>query len=218
MCQSGLSVRTIQPQFPFLQRIERRPRSPCHCARCLRRRAAARAVALASFVLFAGFARVAGADTQVGGALPPPPDKLYGDLFVAVQTAQIYPDQKTFVDALPKADPTTILQAYDAQKNQSNFSLKTFVDQYFTPPSEPVITPLPNQSLRDHINWLWPELTRITTSAPPYSSLIPMPKPYVVPGGRFREGYYWTRTSRCWACRSRDMKISSTTCSTTSRT
>lgn len=26
---------------------------------------------------------------------------------------------------------------------------------------------------------------------PPYSSLVPMPKPYVVPGGRFREGYYW---------------------------
>ena len=26
---------------------------------------------------------------------------------------------------------------------------------------------------------------------PPYSSLIPLPKPYVVPGGRFREGYYW---------------------------
>jgi alpha,alpha-trehalase len=39
--------------------------------------------------LLAGFARIASADTQVGGTLPPPPDKLYGDLFVAVQTQQI---------------------------------------------------------------------------------------------------------------------------------
>jgi alpha,alpha-trehalase len=168
-------------------------------------------------MLFAGFARVAGADTQVGATLPPP-DQLYGDLFVAVQTAQIYPDQKTFVDALPKADATTILQAYDAQKNESNFSLKTFVDQYFTPPSEPMITPPPNQSLRDHINWLWPELTRTTTSAPPYSSLIPMPRRMSCRAAVFARATTGTRTSRCWACRNRDMKISSTTCSTTSRT
>ncbi|MEJ7664338.1 MAG: trehalase family glycosidase [Hymenobacter sp.] len=25
----------------------------------------------------------------------------------------------------------------------------------------------------------------------PYSSLLPLPRPYVVPGGRFREMYYW---------------------------
>ena len=25
----------------------------------------------------------------------------------------------------------------------------------------------------------------------PYSSLLPLPRPYVVPGGRFRELYYW---------------------------
>jgi alpha,alpha-trehalase len=149
-----------------------------------------RAIALSGFMLFAGFARVASADTQIGG-LPPPPDQLYGDLFVAVQTAQIYPDQKTFVDATPNADPATIVQLYDAHKNDAGFSLADFVNKYFTPPSEPVIMPPANQSLRDHINWLWPALTRTTTSAPPNSSLIPMPKPYVVPGGRFREGYYW---------------------------
>src|SRR5262249_44692964 len=27
--------------------------------------------------------------------------------------------------------------------------------------------------------------------APPYSSLLPLPRPFVVPGGRFREVYYW---------------------------
>ena len=156
-----------------------------------RRNKIARAVVLSGFLIFAGFSPLAGADTQVGGQLPPPPDQLYGDLFVAVQTAQIYPDQKTFVDALPNGDPATIVQLYDAHKNDKGFSLAAFVNQYFTPPSEPVITPPAGQSLRDHINWLWPALTRTTTSAPQYSSLIPMPKPYVVPGGRFREGYYW---------------------------
>ncbi len=131
------------------------------------------------------------ADVGVGAALPLSPDKLYGELFVAVQTAQVYPDQKTFVDTVPKADPAVILQAYRAQKDVPGFSLKAFVDQYFTVPSETVITPPAGQSLRTHINWLWPALTRTTATAPDNSSLIPLPKPYVVPGGRFREVYYW---------------------------
>ena len=44
-----------------------------------------------------------------------------------------------------------------------------------------------------HLRALWPVLTRApppdTSSAP--SSLIPLPERYVVPGGRFREVYYW---------------------------
>ncbi|HDR9075693.1 TPA: alpha,alpha-trehalase TreA [Burkholderia vietnamiensis] len=129
--------------------------------------------------------------SAAAGALLPPPSQLYGDLFVAVQTAQIYPDQKTFVDATPNTDPATIVQLYQQQKSQPGFSLKEFVDQYFTAPPQGGVTPPANLTLRQHIDWLWPQLTRTTTSVPPYSSLVPMPKPYVVPGGRFREGYYW---------------------------
>ncbi|MEA3118038.1 MAG: alpha,alpha-trehalase [Paraburkholderia sp.] len=131
------------------------------------------------------------ADTQVGGTLPPAPDILYGDLFIAVQTAQIFPDQKTFVDATPNTDPATIVQLYETQKNQPGFSLQAFVNQHFTPPPDQSISPPPGQTLRQHVDWLWTGLTRTTTTAPNYSSLIPLPKPYVVPGGRFREGYYW---------------------------
>ena len=154
------------------------------------RRAATRAL---NALLLSGAATCAAyADTQVGETLPPPPSVLYGDLFVAVQTAQIYPDQKTFVDATPNdRSRRRSCSLYEQQKNKPGFSLTTFVAQYFTPPTDQVITPPPNQSLREHIDWLWPALTRTTTSVPANSSLIPMPKPYVVPGGRFREGYYW---------------------------
>ncbi|NJO12349.1 MAG: alpha,alpha-trehalase [Gammaproteobacteria bacterium] len=44
---------------------------------------------------------------------------------------------------------------------------------------------------REHIDRLWPILTRPRDEAPQYSSLLPLPHPYVVPGGRFREIYYW---------------------------
>ena len=34
-------------------------------------------------------------------------------------------------------------------------------------------------------------MTRSSRAAPPYSSLLALPEAYVVPGGRFREMYYW---------------------------
>ena len=46
-------------------------------------------------------------------------------------------------------------------------------------------------SVGTHIDRLWDTLTRSTATAPRYSSLLPLPHPYVVPGGRFREIYYW---------------------------
>jgi alpha,alpha-trehalase len=131
------------------------------------------------------------ADITVGQAPPPSPDKLYGQLFVDVQSQQVYPDQKTFVDAVPKAPPAEILAQYAAQKGQPGFSLADFVARWFVPPADTSVTPPAGQTLREHIDWLWPRLTRTTTSAPDNGSLLPLPKPYVVPGGRFREGYYW---------------------------
>jgi alpha,alpha-trehalase len=44
-----------------------------------------------------------------------------------------------------------------------------------------------------HIRALWPVLTRAPShdTSATSSSLISLPEPYVVPGGRFREVYYW---------------------------
>jgi alpha,alpha-trehalase len=46
-------------------------------------------------------------------------------------------------------------------------------------------------TMEQHIRALWPVLTRSPDTARARSSLIPLPHAYVVPGGRFREVYYW---------------------------
>lgn len=125
-------------------------------------------------------------------ALPQPPDVLLGPLFTDVQTAKLFPDQKTFADAVPKNDPLMILADYRMQRNQSGFDLRHFVDVNFTLPGEgEKYVPPKDQTLRAHIDGLWPVLTRSTESVDKWDSLLPLPKPYVVPGGRFREVYYW---------------------------
>lgn len=125
-------------------------------------------------------------------ATPQPPDILLGPLFNDVQTAKLFPDQKTFADAVPNSDPLMILADYRMQKNQSGFDLRHFVQVNFTLPKEgEKYVPPAGQSLREHIDGLWPVLTRSTTDAEKWDSLLPLPEPYVVPGGRFREIYYW---------------------------
>ncbi|MBJ8412730.1 alpha,alpha-trehalase [Citrobacter cronae] len=125
-------------------------------------------------------------------AIPQPPDILLGPLFNDVQTAKLFPDQKTFADAVPNSDPLMILADYRMQKNQSGFDLRHFVGVNFTLPKEgEKYVPPAGQSLREHIDGLWPVLTRSTTDVEKWDSLLPLPEPYVVPGGRFREIYYW---------------------------
>ena len=121
------------------------------------------------------------------------PDILLGPLFNDVQSAKLFPDQKTFADAVPKSDPLMILADYRMQRTQSGFDLKHFVEMNFTLPAEgEKYVPPAGQSLRAHIDDLWPVLTRTTDKASnKWDSLLPLPKPYVVPGGRFREVYYW---------------------------
>lgn len=121
------------------------------------------------------------------------PDILLGPLFNDVQSAKLFPDQKTFADAVPKSDPLMILADYRMQRTQSGFDLKHFVEMNFTLPAEgEKYVPPAGQTLRAHIDDLWPVLTRTTDKASnKWDSLLPLPKPYVVPGGRFREVYYW---------------------------
>jgi alpha,alpha-trehalase len=128
-----------------------------------------------------------------GTSHPAPPQAVFQELFVAVQSARIFPDGKTFADAVPKESPERILAAYRREPPRSDEALKNFVDAHFTlPPEATSAAAAPDhESLLTHIDQLWNQLTRTTKTAPAYSSLLTLPYPYVVPGGRFREIYYW---------------------------
>lgn len=119
------------------------------------------------------------------------PDEVWGKLFVDVQLNMVLGDNKSFVDAVPKFIPEEILKKYkDAQKDTS--SLKNFVYQNFNVPvAYNLQLPEKITSLKQHLEELWPTLTRKADVIQKNSSLLPLPKAYVVPGGRFREIYYW---------------------------
>jgi len=123
---------------------------------------------------------------------PPPPQLLFGPLYSAVELAHVFPDSKEFADAVPKEAPARIRAAYGKQHPQTPAALKRFVFDHFTlphaAPEKHIRAGLP---LGRHIDALWPVLTRQPRPVPPNSSLLPLPYPYVVPGGRFREMYYW---------------------------
>ena len=122
------------------------------------------------------------------------PDQVYGALFKDVQMAQIFPDGKTFVDCIPKKDPKEIVKEYlAAKKNPAlRFSLKLFVEDNFEMPKTPQLNYVTKEKdVVMHIKNLWGVLKRDADTALEGSSLLALPYPYIVPGGRFREIYYW---------------------------
>jgi len=130
----------------------------------------------------------------VGPGYATPPSIAYGELYRDVELAAIFPDSKTFPDMIPDASPETILYEYRAAKGSPGFDLASYVRQHFTGPTPPgpTVKPTPRgRRLLDYVMRLWPILQQEVISVPPYSTLLPLPYPYVVPGGRFREVYYW---------------------------
>src|SRR5699024_4119203 len=121
------------------------------------------------------------------------PAKQYGDLFMEVQMNQIFKDSKTFADCIALKPPDIIMKKYRAAKKEPGFNLHHFVFTYFKlPPSfAGNFHSDTTATVVEHINKLWSVLTRQSRENVQYSSLISLPHPYVVPGGRFREMYYW---------------------------
>ncbi len=128
-----------------------------------------------------------------------PPDLLYGTLFHDVQTSGLFADSKTFVDAVARQEPALIVTQYEQEKTQPGFDLGAFVAAHFDLPAAPTDDFVTDTTLTtaEHINRLWSRLTRPgdgpadTLAVRPGNSHIPLPRPYVVPGGRFREIFYW---------------------------
>lgn len=114
-------------------------------------------------------------------------------LFRDVQLAHLFEDSKTFVD-LNRDRPFSELAAlYLQERERARFDLKDFVSKHFSDPAGKSIAfeTDRNRDMFAHISAMWDILGRGPDTLNPYSSLIPLPNPYIVPGGRFKEIYYW---------------------------
>jgi alpha,alpha-trehalase len=116
---------------------------------------------------------------------------LTGELFEKVQMENIFPDCKTFVDCTPRFSLSDIMGSYESEKTLKGFNLSSFVNRNFALPETPFsnFQSKPGMNLEAHLNQLWDVLTREPKETT--DSLIRLPHSYVVPGGRFREIYYW---------------------------
>jgi alpha,alpha-trehalase len=118
------------------------------------------------------------------------PDEVYLDLFKDVQRSRIFPDSKTFCDVIPRVlTPNEILEKYRKEKINRAFDLSSFVTEHFLIPNTTIAVDN-TRTIEEHCHRLWPLLTRRITKEK-FSSFIEVPYPFVVPGGRFREFYYW---------------------------
>ena len=112
-------------------------------------------------------------------------------LYEDVQGSGIFPDSKFFTDCTPRRDPAAILSDYISEKNSPGFDLEKFVAANYTYPDNPQTGyESAGRSIEEHLQALWPLLTR-SADATSGGTLIALPNPYIVPGGRFREIYYW---------------------------
>jgi alpha,alpha-trehalase len=120
------------------------------------------------------------------------PDRIYGQLFLDVQEQVIFKDSKTFVDCIPKRNPQLIVADYLKQKKITGLNVQQFVAGNFTLQKQPNVTNIKKgKSIEAHIKDLWKILQRSQDKKVEGSSLLALPKPYIVPGGRFTEVYYW---------------------------
>eukprot|EP00930_Biecheleria_cincta_P016626 TRINITY_DN13448_c0_g1_i1.p1 TRINITY_DN13448_c0_g1~~TRINITY_DN13448_c0_g1_i1.p1 ORF type:complete len:630 (+),score=147.67 TRINITY_DN13448_c0_g1_i1:163-1890(+) len=136
-----------------------------------------------------------------------------GPLLHAVQQAGLFKDSKHFVDMPMKEDPEMVLAAFhELQDPSDKKALEAFVKSYFDDagselepwtPEDFQEAPALLKQIKDEamqtwalgLNRLWATLGRrphcaVESCQQRYSSL-PQRFPTIVPGGRFRETYYW---------------------------
>ncbi|XP_072469161.1 trehalase [Notamacropus eugenii] len=159
-------------------------------------------------------------ELELQGALPPPCDsQIYctGELLRQVQMAKLYQDDKYFVDMPLTKAPDQILSDFNELLRSSggNISwdhLKTFVNEHFKDRGQEMETWIPEdwkpspkflQKISDtrlrawaeDLHNLWKKLGRKikleVLDQPDQHSLIYVAHPFIVPGGRFIEFYYW---------------------------
>ncbi len=122
---------------------------------------------------------------------PVPPASLFGPIFAAVQEHALFDDSKSFADAVPRRPVADILADWQRHAPATGAALRDFVDRNFAVPGDDHEGLSGSAPIAEHIHALWPVLTRRQDGGAEGSSEIALPRPFVVPGGRFRELYYW---------------------------
>ncbi|AGN00075.1 trehalase [Salinarchaeum sp. Harcht-Bsk1] len=117
-----------------------------------------------------------------------------GELFRAVQQRGPFDDAKRFVDSVPRVQADLLHERYLALEEAGTLDVDAFVEEHFRVPEPIAANPQlqPDRTMEEHVEALWEPLTRTFNVDPDSgSTLVPLPEPHVVPGGRFREMYYW---------------------------
>lgn len=120
------------------------------------------------------------------------PDEGLGELFAAVQRSRVFADGKTFVDLVPRGRAKAIVREYRTAKEDPAFNLREFVNRHFyefAPHKDKEFQANTSLTVSEHIASLWGVLERRNRAN--RGSLLALPHPYVVPGGRFSEQFYW---------------------------
>lgn len=127
------------------------------------------------------------------------PKELFGQLFYDVLEndslfgpGKIFADSKDFMDCAPKGDMDSILNLYSGLKDKNDSkAMETFITENFNLPNANAVEFTDSSNIETHISKLWKVLRRNANNTPNAGTLIPLQHDYIVPGGRFREIYYW---------------------------
>ena len=115
------------------------------------------------------------------------------ELFTDLHASGLWEDGKEISDAITHERPDKVLALYRAEKDSPGFDIRLFFNTHFhKAPSREVNYQSDTEApVEDHINKLWDILSRTPQQADFFSTLVQLPNPYIVPGGRFNEIYYW---------------------------
>jgi alpha,alpha-trehalase len=120
--------------------------------------------------------------------------ELLRPVFEHARVLHLHHDDKVFADAILLYDANVIIRKYQEQKNKEDFDFERFFYAHFkwqSAPDDGFVTDV-NKSMDEHIKSLWSILSRDDqNTVKENSSRINLPYPYIVPGGRFTEIYYW---------------------------
>src|SRR5215510_6418632 len=85
------------------------------------------------------------------------PAQLYGQLFRDVQMQHVFPDGKTFVDAVPRDAPAVVMRRYQDEHGAPGFDLAAFVHGNFVveSPPEHAYHSTAGEDVCTHIDKLW---------------------------------------------------------------